>query len=291
MATRVIEDRRERLITILVSPLMTCSARLPVYTVAIGVLIPEAATVGPFGARGLTLLALYVGGALFGSLAAWVLGRTVLRGRRDSPILEMPPYRWPEGRAVVARVANRGVSFLKRAGTVIFGISILLWFLSTYPRVDAPSDATPAEAAAAQLHGSFAGRAGRWIEPVIDPLGFDWRVGIGLLASFAAREVFVSTMGVVYAVGSGDAEVSEAELEGAFRTALHDGTTVPVFGIASLVALLLFYMIAPQCVSTLAIIRREAGSWGWALLAFGYLTVLAYAVAWAGRQIVLAFVG
>ncbi len=291
MATRVIEDRRERLITILVSPLMTCSARLPVYTVAIGVLIPEGATVGPFGARGVTLLALYVGGALFGSLAAFVLGRTVLRGRRDAPILEMPPYRLPEWRAVVTRVWHRGWSFLRRAGTVIFGISVLLWVLSTYPRVDVPDGTPPAAAAAARLHGSFAGMAGRAIEPLIDPLGFDWRVGIGLLASFAAREVFVSTMGVVYAVGAGDAEVTEAQLEGAFRTAVHDGTTVPVFGIASLIALLLFYMIAPQCVSTLAVIRREAGGWGWAALAFTYLTVLAYVVAWAGRQIVLAFVG
>jgi len=174
---------------------------------------------------------------------------------------------------------------------VIFGISVLLWVLSTYPRVDVPAGTPPAVEAAARLHGSFAGMAGRAIEPLIDPLGFDWRVGIGLLASFAAREVFVSTMGVVYAVGAGDAEVTEAQLEGALRTAVHDGTNVPVFGIASLVALLLFYMIAPQCVSTLAVIRREAGGWGWAALAFTYLTVLAYVVAWAGRQIVLAFVG
>ncbi len=291
MATRVIEDRRERLITILIAPLMTCSARLPVYTVAIGALMPESAQFGPFGARGLVLLALYVGGALTGSLVAFVLGKTLLKGDRHAPIIEMPTYRWPDPKAVLTRMAHRAASFLRRAGTVIFGVSLLLWALSAFPRADVAPDAPASVTAAAQLHGSIAGRAGRLIEPIVAPLGFDWRIGIGVLASFAAREVFVSTMGVVYAIGEGETEVAEAQLQAAMQAAVHDGTTRPVFDIATLVALLLFYMIAPQCASTLAVIRRESGSWGWAALAFGYLTVLAFAVAWAGRHVALWFVG
>jgi ferrous iron transport protein B len=287
MATRTIEDRRERLLTILVAPLMTCSARLPIYVLMVAAFVPDRPLFGPFGLQGSVMLSLYVGGALAGSFTAWLLGRTLLRGKRDAPILEMPPYRAPSPTAIFHRLRHRASAFLVRAGTVIFAIAVLMWALAYFPRHEAEPGASPAVAASQQLRESYAGRIGRAIEPVFEPLGFDWKVGIGLAASFAAREVFVATMGVVYAVGE-DAAEDDPALADAFRNAVDDRTGRRIFDPPTVAALLAFYVIAPQCVSTLAVIRRETGSRRWTWFAFLYLTALAYLAAWGASKVAAA---
>ncbi|HYC76844.1 MAG TPA: ferrous iron transporter B [Planctomycetota bacterium] len=290
MATRTIEDRRERLVAILVAPLTTCSARLPVYALMIGAFVPESATLLGLDARAATLLGLYVAGAMAVSLVAFVLGKTMLRGRREAPILEMPPYRPPALPAIFHRLRHRTSAFLFRAGTVILFATILLWAAAYFPRHEAPPDAPPEAVAAAQLRDSYAGRLGRLIEPAIAPLGFDWKVGIGLIASVAAREVFVSTMGVVYAIGETDGEGGDVRLVEAFRETTDERTGRRIFDPPTVAALLAFYVVAPQCVSTLAVIRRETGRRRWAWFAFGYLLAFAWLAAWATSRVVAAFV-
>jgi ferrous iron transport protein B len=287
IATRTIEDRRERLVTILVAPLMTCSARLPVYTLLVGAFVPEGELFLGVGRQGAVLVLLYVGGALAGSLAAFVLGKTVLRGGREAPILELPPYRAPSAASIFHRLRHRAGAFLVRAGTLIFAIAVLLWALTYFPRHEAPAGSSAEVQASEQLRHSYAGRFGRAVEPVVAPLGFDWKVGIGLVASFAAREVFVATMGVVYAVG-GDAAEDDPTLREAFRGATHDEDGRKVFDPPTVAALLAFYVIAPQCVSTLAVIRRETGKRRWAWFALAYLTVFAYVAAWLASKAVAA---
>jgi ferrous iron transport protein B len=288
IATRTIEDRRERLLTVLVAPLMTCSARLPVYTLLVGAFVPPGELPGGIGRQGAALTALYVGGALAGSLAALVIGKFVLKDAKQSPVFELPPYRSPSLGTIFHRLRHRAGAFLVRAGTLIFAVAVVMWALAYFPRHEPEPGTSPQAAAAAQLQGSYAGSLGRAIEPLVAPLGFDWKVGVGLVASFAAREVFVATMGVVYAVG-GDAAEDDPTLVEAFRHATDDRTGRRVFDPPTVAALLAFYVIAPQCVSTLAIIRRETGRRRWAAFALVYLTLFAYAAAFLASRLTAFF--
>jgi ferrous iron transport protein B len=278
MATRTIEDPKDRLVTILVAPLMSCSARLPVYLLMIAALLPSD-RVSLFSKVGIMLLMYALG--TFGAFGfAWLFKRTLLKGAPPMMIMELPPYRLPGLRDVVLQMAERGWIFLRRAGTVILGISIILWFLAAYPK--APDGATDQE----QLAQSFAGRAGHALEPAIKPLGFDWQIGIGLITSFAAREVFVSTMGVVFNAESPDDDTTPLR-QALLAAKWPDGRAL--FTPLVCFSLMIFYVFAMQCVSTVAIVRRETNSWKWPLFQIAYLTgtawIMSFIVYQAGRAL------
>ncbi|MCC6759530.1 MAG: ferrous iron transport protein B, partial [Candidatus Omnitrophica bacterium] len=250
MAARAIESPKDRLTTILVSPLMSCSARLPVYTIIIAVLIPGALAWEKAG----LMLALYLFGIVGAFGMAFVFKKTLLRSETPVFIMELPPYRLPLFKDVMMHMWERAVIFLKRAGTVIFVLSIILWALMTYPKHEHLS---PSEA----LKQSIAGQAGILLEPAIKPLGYDWRIGIGLIGSFAAREVFVSTMNIVFNIES---EGEDDHLREAFvKATWPDGR--PLFTPLTCISLMLFYVFAMQCISTVAVVRRETNSWRWPL--------------------------
>lgn len=274
MATRTIEDAKDRLVTILVAPLMSCSARLPVYLLMIAALVPSD-TVPVMTKVGIMLLMYFLGtiGA-FGF--AWLFKRTLLKGEPPLMIMELPPYRLPGVKDVALQMFERAWVFVRRAGTVILGISIVLWFLAAYPK--APADATPTQ----QLAQSFAGRAGHLLEPAIQPLGFDWQIGIGLITSFAAREVFVSTMGVVFNAESSDEDTTPLR-QAMRRASWPDGS--PLFTPLTCVTLMVFYVFAMQCVSTVAVVRRETNSWRWPLFQIGYMTGTAWIMCFLVHQV------
>lgn len=350
MATRTIESPKDRLVTILVAPLMSCSARLPVYALLIGACIPNVVYLGLvksgggwqfvnhyfaspedrlfvfLGLQGLTMLVMYLLGIIVALLMAWLFKKTLLKGETPMLIMELPPYKRPLLRVVLRHMWDRSKVFLRRAGTVILGINILLWFLATYPKLSRISDqfnnarvaavqkmypevhdisdakmkiaherenprksSSQAELletanrldkqeAGEQLRDSFAGMAGRTIEPIIKPLGFDWKMGIGIISSFAAREVFVSTMSTVYNVGNSDEEASKKELVETLKQQEHsDGT--PVYTALLGVTLMVFYVFAMQCASTVAVVRRETNSWKWPLFQWAYMGALAWGLA------------
>jgi ferrous iron transport protein B len=281
MATRSIPSPRNRLVTILVAPLMTCSARLPVYALLIGAFVPAQAAWGPLGLQGLVLLGLYLLGAAAALLAAAVLKRTVGGGDALPFYMELPPYRRPTLRLWSFQVWDSAWAFLRRAGTIILATSIVLWLLLQFPRVEPPPGASEPEAARHALEQSVAGRAGHALEPVIAPLGFDWKIGVGLLASLAAREVIVATLAQIYA-----AQDEAGSLRQAVRGDVDPRTGEPVFTPATVAALLVFFVFALQCLSTIAVIRRETNSWRWPALAFGYLLTLAYGGAFVTQQLV-----
>ncbi|MBW2267098.1 MAG: ferrous iron transporter B [Deltaproteobacteria bacterium] len=285
MATRTIPSPRNRLVTILVAPLMTCSARLPVYALLIGAFVPARNVWGPFGLQGLVLLGLYLMGAIAALCVAALLKRTVLRGQSLPFYMELPSYRLPPFRLLVAQVSERAGAFLRRAGTIILAVSIVLWCLLTFPRSEPPASASAPEAARSALENSFAGRAGVAIEPLIAPLGFDWKIGVGLLASLAAREVIVATLAQIYAASD-----EETSLRAAIRADVDPDTGAPVFTPGTVAALLVFFVFALQCMSTLAIMRRETGTWRWPAFAFGYLLVLAWTASFAAQRLVSALV-
>ncbi len=269
MATRTIEQRKDRLVTILVAPLMSCSARLPVYTLLIAVLLPEVA----LWIKALIMLSMYVLGIVAAFLMAWLFKKTLLRSETPVLLMEMPPYRKPSLSGILMRMQERAAVFLKRAGTVILALSVLLWALSTYPKPE-NSNATGSE----RIAHSVAGHLGKALEPVIAPLGFDWKIGIGLIGSFAAREVFVSTMGIVYSVENSGGEPPVAALSQTMRSEKRgDGT--PVYTPLTGTSLMVFYVLAMQCLSTLAIVRRETNSLRWPAFQFLYMTGLAYGAA------------
>lgn len=278
LATRTIEDRKDRLVTILVAPLMSCSARLPVYLLMIAALVPGD-RVPVLTKVGLMIL-MYSLGTVGAFAFAWLFRRTLLKGDPSPMMMELPPYRRPELPDVLRQMFGRAGDFLKNAGTIILAISILLWFLAAYPK--APDDVLPGE----QLAQSFAGRAGQLIEPAIEPLGFDWQIGIGLITSFAAREVFVSTMGVVF--NTADPGEDTTPLRHALLQATWpDGR--PLFTPLVCFNLMLFYVFAMQCVSTLAVVRSETGSWKWPLFQIAYMTgtawILCFIVYQTGRAL------
>jgi ferrous iron transport protein B len=289
MAARTIDNQRDRLVTILVAPLMTCSARLPVYTLLIGAFIPPTRVFGFLGAQGLTLFLLYLLGILFAILAAWVIKRFVVRGEESLFVMELPPYRLSLMRDVLWRMVERSRLFLTRAGTVILSISIVLWFLASYPQAD-PLPETDARTAAElatlegqhQLSQSVVGRLGKLVEPVIRPLGYDWKIGVALISSLAAREVAVSALATIYSVGDVD-ETSES-LRERMRSDIDPRTGEHVFTPLVAVSLMIFYVLACQCMSTVAIVRRETGSWRWPLFLMGYMTALAWVAAFVTFQ-------
>ena len=282
MATRTIPSPRQRLVTILVAPLMTCSARLPVYALLIGAFVPASTVFGPIGLQGLVLLGLYLAGAIAALLVAAVLNRTVMRGPTLPFYLELPPYRVPPLRLLASQVWTAASAFLKRAGTIILVTSMVLWALLTFPRVEPPPGATPEQAAAHQLEQSVAGRLGHAIEPAIAPLGYDWKIGVGLVASLAAREVIVATLAQIYAASEED----EVSLREAIRSDVDPETGAPVFDAPTVASLLVFFVFALQCMSTLAIMRRETNSWRWPAFAFCYLLALAYGASFVTYRVV-----
>ncbi len=268
MATRTIENAKDRLATILVAPLMSCSARLPVYLLMIATLLPGR-EVPAMTKAGLMLLmyALGTGGA-FGF--AWLFKRTFLRGDNPLMILELPPYQPPRLKEILRQMLERGWLFLRNAGTIILAISIVLWFLTTYPK-----HPDPQATADTQIAHSFAGQAGHILEPVIKPLGFDWRIGIGLITSFAAREVFVSSMGVIFGVESADEDTAPIR-EAMLKATWPDGA--PLFTPLVCLTLMIYYVFAMQCMSTIAVVRRETHSWRWPLFQVAYMTGTAWLV-------------
>jgi ferrous iron transport protein B len=256
MAARTIENRRDRLATILVAPFMTCSARLPVYTLVIAAFIPNRPVLGPLlGARAAALLALYLLGFLAAVGTARLLKSSVLRSSPTAFLLEMPPYRWPTFQSLGLRLLDRARIFLRRAGTVILVVTVVLWGLAHLPLHDGHPPS---------LENSLAGTVGHAIEPLIRPLGFNWKIGIGLVTSLAAREVIIGTLASLYGMEAGAHAVD-------LQAALQRDLTLP-----GAVALLVFFAFAMQCISTLAVVRRETGSWRWPLLQFAYMSVLAY---------------
>ena len=272
MAARTIPSPRDRLATILVAPFVTCSARLPVYTLLIAAFIP-AVTIGGFvGVQGLVMFALYLLGAITALGAAAVLKATVVRGHIATFYMELPPYRMPTLKLLATQVAHSARAFIRRAGTIIFTASIVVWALLNFPRADTIG-MTPEAEAQAQLEVSVAGNIGRAIEPAIEPLGYDWKIGVGLIASLAAREVIVATLAQIYAVGDPD---DFDGLRGALRSDLNPETGEPVFNIAVALSLLVFFVFALQCTSTIVIMAKETGSWKWPAFAFSYMFALAY---------------
>ena len=302
MATRTIETPKDRLVTILVAPLMSCSARLPVYTLLIAACIPDIKIFGLLKLQGLTMLSMYLLGTVVALLMAWLFKKTLLKGETPMLIMELPPYKRPLLRVVARHMWDRSRLFLRRAGTVILGVNILLWFLATYPKTDVEplnrstvkseaqqadstiqrsndsTQLTKTEIRGEQLRNSFAGMMGRTIEPIIAPLGFDWKMGIGIVASFAAREVFVSTMSTVYNVGNDDSASGKGDLAKTLREQKRpDGT--PVYTVLTAISLMVFYVFALQCVSTVAVVRRETNSWRWPAFQWLYMGALAWLLA------------
>ena len=265
MSTRTIENKRDRIATILIAPFMTCSARLPVYTLIIAAFIPARPLLGPFlGARAAAMLGLYVLGFVAAVLTARVLKSSVLKSGRTPFLLEMPAYRWPTWQSLGLRLLDRSKVFLRRAGTVILLATVALWVMAHLPYEHGKPPA---------IENSLAGSIGRTIEPAIKPLGFNWKIGIGLITSLAARETIVATLGSIYGM---DPESHALDLQNAVQRDLTPGGAV---------ALLVFFAFAMQCVSTIAVVRRETGGWKWPIFQFTYMSVLAYAGAFAAAHL------
>jgi ferrous iron transport protein B len=321
MATRTIENRRDRMVTILVAPLMSCSARLPVYTLLIGAFVPQLFWLGGvLSLQGLVMLAMYFVGGFAAVIAAWILKKTIFHGPTPPFVMELPAYKWPGIQIVTRRVFDSGWSFVARAGTLILAVSILTWAASYFPR---DASALPKELVTKQqqlelriasaseeerellfadlgnveaqissehLRNSYLGRMGRAIEPAVRPLGWDWRIACAAIASFPAREVIVATLGVIYNLGS-DADEENPQLRDAIKAAKWDGTNRPVFSLATALSVMVFFALCAQCSSTLVVIWRETGSWIWPVFTFAYMTGLAYLGALVTFQVAAALGG
>ena len=296
MATRTIEDRRDRFATIMIAPFMSCSARLPVYTLMIGAFFTGQYVFGFISMGAVLLLSMYALGIVTAVIIAFILKRTILKGPTPPFLMELPPYRLPNFRTVFQNMWIRAGLFVKRAGTVILTLSIILWAMMNFPRgsssdvdtiqaeIGQTCNCTPEEAQAKAetqyknniLRNSIAGHVGRVIEPVIRPLGYDWRIGIGLMSAFAAREVFVSTMSILYNVGKDESAESESLLEGVRNATDDSGQRIwsPLLGLSTMI----FFLLAMQCLSTLAVVRRETNSWRWPIFMTVYMCTLAYGV-------------
>ncbi|QYO66983.1 ferrous iron transport protein B [Leptolyngbya sp. 7M] len=279
MATRTIENTRDRFATILIAPFMSCSARLPIYTLMIAAFFSSQLVFGFLSLGAVIMLGMYLLGIVVAILAAFIFKRTILKAPPPPFIMEMPPYRMPNVRTVVQNMLERSWLFVKRAGTVILAISIILWALAYFPRSAQPSAITDTDnagriAESQQLANSYAGMLGHAIEPVIAPLGFDWKIGVALIASFAAREVVVSTLSIIYSVGK-DADESSETLLSAIRNAKRDDGSA-AFTPLTAITLMVFFVLAMQCMSTMAVVRRETNSWKWPLFMVAYMTALAY---------------
>lgn len=317
MATRTIENPKDRLATILIAPFMSCSARLPVYGLMIATFFAGQTVLGFISLGAVLMLSMYALGIIVAIIVAFVLKRTILKSPPPPFVMELPPYRVPNFRTVLQNMLTRAGLFLKRAGTTILAISIILWALTAFPRTEIESSKTkvqnqeiaaPAAAAgggeqkiineepnpqsedqisadeksALQLQNSYAGQIGRMIEPVIKPLGFNWKIGVALIASFAAREVLVSTLSIIYNVGKDQTEESDTLIKAVREAKNDDGT--PTWTPLTALTLMVFFVLAMQCMSTVAIVRRETNSWGWPLFMVGYMTGLAYVAAFLTYQ-------
>jgi ferrous iron transport protein B len=299
MSARNIENRKERLLTILITPLMSCSARLPVYTILIGLVIPKTYLLGFLGVQGLVMMALYLLGLVMALIVSYVAKWFIRINEKSFFILELPSYRSPRWNNVFPTMVNKARIFVFDAGKVIMVISLVLWALSSFgpgntmQEITAKYEKMKAEPGAdthrlnneyktAKLEASYAGIMGKSIEPVIRPLGYDWKIGIALITSFAAREVFVGTMATLYSVGDDDegSLLLKEKMKAAVRP---DGT--PVFNLASGLSLMIFYVFAMQCMSTLAVVRRETKSWKWPIIQLLYMTALAYLMSWLVYEI------
>jgi len=263
LAARTIENQRDRTATILIAPFMTCSARLPVYTLIIAAFIPERPVLGQvMGTRAATMIGLYVLGFVAALATAKLLKSSILKSRGTPFMLELPPYRLPTLRGLGLRLLDRAKVFLRRAGTIILGTTVVLWMLASVPLQDG---------APPPIEDSFAGVLGRTIEPLVEPLGFNWKIGIGLITSLAAREVIVGTLGTIYGM-----EDDEESLQAALQRDLSFGGAV---------ALLVFFAFAMQCMSTVAVVRRETAGWKWPALQFAYMTSVAWICAFLAKQL------
>ena len=272
MATRTIANWKDRLATIMVAPLMTCSARLPVYALLIGAFVPER-RLGGLSLRGLTLFALYVAGVVSAMAVAWVFKRVWMKSAYQPLMLELPPYRRPSLRNLAQGLWERAAIFLRRVGGIIFTLMVVLWFLSTYPAPPVGWDAAQGPA----IQHSFAGMMGHALQVVFAPIGFNWQISIALVPGMAAREVVVGALGTVYALSGADASVADA-----LSPVIAQG-----WSLATAYALLAWFVFAPQCLSTLAVVRRETNSWRYPLFMTAYLFVLAYAAAFVTYRVTL----
>lgn len=266
MSTRTIDSWKERLVTILVLPLMSCSARLPVYALMIGAFIPNTTVFGYFGLQGLTMVFMYFLGTITALILSLVFSRWIKTERKNSFIMELPPYRVPLMRSVFQQVYSRGKLFVTDAGKIIMAISIVLWFLASFPKVDSGDQHS--------IHTSYAAKIGKTIEPVIAPLGFDWKIGLGLVTSFAAREVVVSTLATIYNVENGEEDI--VSLSAAMKNDKDPITGENIFTPLVALSLMVFYVYAAQCMATFAIVKRETNTWKWPLIMIVYMTSLAY---------------
>ncbi|MFN9720743.1 MAG: ferrous iron transport protein B [Planctomycetota bacterium] len=308
MATRVIDDRRDRFVTILIAPLMSCSARLPVYVLMIGAFIPNVFWLnGWLPARGVVLFLMSILGVVVSVPVAFILRRTLFRGEASPFLLELPDYRIPSLRVVLIRVWESAKAFVLQAGTLIFATSVVIWAAGTFPgdnsrryeltaqieqlAENADANASDLEALSTELNqvnadllrNSVLGRVGHAVEPVFRPLGWDWRISVGVLASFPAREVIIATLGTIYSLGS-DVDENDEGLRGTLGAATWpDGSRV--FNVPVALSIMVFFALCAQCVSTLMVIRRETNSWKWPVFSFVYMTVLAWFGAWVTYQI------
>ncbi|MEQ1903985.1 MAG: ferrous iron transport protein B [Pirellulaceae bacterium] len=330
MATRVIRDPRERLITILIAPLMSCSARLPVYVLLISAFVPDRQYLGGvLGLRGVTMLLMYSIGIVTAIIVAWVIRRLVMRESSSEFLMELPNYKFPQWANIWRRVWEGGWAFVRDAGTLIVCVTVLVWAAAYYPRAESDASAEIRERKQAvetqleevsnksaettdeqerenfretserlaedvrfleneynaeMLSNSFLARAGRWIEPVVRPLGWDWRIGSAVIAAFPAREVIVSTLGVIFGLG-GEQDESSGSLRAALATATWPDSGKPLFTLPVALGLMVFFALCAQCVSTLAVIKRETNSWKWPTVTFVYMTALAYLGAFVTYQV------
>jgi ferrous iron transport protein B len=332
MATRTIENRTERFVTILVAPLMSCSARLPVYLLLIGTFVPTTTWLGGWvGLQGLTLLFMQSLGALIAVPIAYLLRKTLFKGEMPPFVMELPPYKWPSLRVVFYRVWERGWAFVTRAGTLIFCTSVIVWAASYFPadrskihELETSREQLEAELAAlpaadtttdqktlgeiAQLDSqisalaseemvlggeaiekSFLGYAGHAIEPVVRPLGWDWKIGVGVIASFPAREVIIATMGTIYSLGGEVSEEDEGLRDALLNANWPDGK--PVFNFPVALSIMVFFALCAQCAATLMTIQKETNSWKWAAFTFVYMTTLAYVGAWIAFVVASSLTG
>lgn len=300
MATRVIENRRDRMVTILVAPLMSCSARLPVYVLMIETFVPDSAWFGGW-TKPLMLFFMTFFGAFVAIPVAWILKKTIFRGETPPFVMELPSYKWPSPWIVLRRVYDSAQSFVVRAGTLILTMSILIWAAGYFPGDHGASDRLQAqiedlqaqepvpedklatlsakqnELTAELLENSLLGRLGHAIEPAVRPLGWDWKIGVGVIASFPAREVIIATMGTIYSLGSDVDEESDQLRDTMKQSTWPDGS--PVFTLPVAVSIMVFFALCAQCASTLLVIKRETNRWGWAVFTFVYMTGLAYLAA------------
>lgn len=287
MAARTIENWRDRIITIMVLPFMACSARLPVYALLIAAFIPSTTVLGVFTLQGITFFGLYIFGIVMAVLAAAVMKKIFPSGQQTPFIMELPSYKMPKWSVVFQNTAERGKIFVVEAGKIIVAISIILWFLASFPKVgteEFQAEASSGESIESyQLRHSFAGKFGQIIEPTIEPLGFDWKIGIALITSFAAREVMVGTLNTIYSIEAGD-EVNDTLKEKLIND-INPKTGNPVYSVATAISLMIFFALAMQCMSTIAIVRRETNSWKWPVAMFTYMTALAYLCSFIAFQV------